>query len=174
MAIAAALGETPNDMPLTIYSDSTAAIAKVNRGKKRWYKSKKRPAHNSPMDWVCSLARKSVQERTAPTAFEWIKGHSGIEGNERADSLAKDAKFAAPEPWIILPEPPPGFPVQHMKGTQSIPISPLSLYKLQDNALCERQVEDLLRSCGLAQCPSLDNSGAKTPARSSQTHSRWQ
>ena len=95
MAIAVALGETPKDMLLTIYSDSTAAIAKVNRGKKRWVKPKKRPAHNSPLDWVCSLARKSVLERTTPTTFEWIKGHSGIEGNERADSLAK---FAAPEP----------------------------------------------------------------------------
>ena len=104
MGIAAALGETPKDMPLTIYSDSTAAIAKVNRGKKRWVKPKKRLAQNSPLDWVCSLARKSVQERTAPTTFEWIKGHSG---NERADSLVKNAKFAAPEPWIILPVPPP-------------------------------------------------------------------
>ena len=46
MAIAAALGETPKDMPLTIYSDSTAAIAKVNRGKKCWVKPKKRLAHN--------------------------------------------------------------------------------------------------------------------------------
>ena len=38
MAIAAALGETPKDMPLTIYSDSTAANAKMNSGKKRWAK----------------------------------------------------------------------------------------------------------------------------------------
>ena len=47
-----------------------------------------------------------------------------------------------------------------MKGTQSIPISPLSLYKLQDNSLWERQTEDLLCSCGLAQCSSLDSSDA--------------
>ena len=91
-------------MPITVYSDSTASIAKVNRGKKRWAKPKKRPANNSPLDWVCSLARKAIQEWTAATIFEWIKGHSGY---ERADSLVKDAKFAAPEPWIILPEPPP-------------------------------------------------------------------
>ena len=31
-----------------------------------------------------------LKKRTAPTLFEWVKGHQGVQGNEESDKLAKE------------------------------------------------------------------------------------
>ena len=39
-----------------------------------------------------------LRKHSAPTSFQWVKGHSGIEGNEKSDQLAKDgANKRAPD-----------------------------------------------------------------------------
>lgn len=92
MATEFALGEIPNGMPIIIYSNPTATIAKVSHKSRRLLKLKKQCMYSSLLDWMCVIVRQKIQNRTVPTTIKWIKG------NERADSLAKDAKFAAPEP----------------------------------------------------------------------------
>jgi hypothetical protein len=55
-----------------------------------------------------------LRTRTAPTAFQWVKGHSGDEGNEKADRLAETgAKRDVPD--IIDLSIPPRFDIQGAK-----------------------------------------------------------
>ena len=98
MAIAVALGETPNDMPITIYSDSTAAIAKVSRKNQRPSKPKKQCMYSSPLDWVCAVARQKMQDRTAPTTIKWIEGN---EEDESVDHFLKCSSQKTGDDFVL-------------------------------------------------------------------------
>jgi ribonuclease HI len=76
-AVLAALSIAPRDQPLTIHSDSEYTI-KVAQGV---YKMKANPD-------LWSLYRTLVGRRSAPLAFEWVRGHAGHDLNELADELA--------------------------------------------------------------------------------------
>lgn len=76
-AVLAALSIAPRDQPLTIHSDSEYTI-KVAQGV---YKMKANPD-------LWSLYRTLVAHRSAPLAFEWVRGHAGHDLNELADELA--------------------------------------------------------------------------------------
>ena len=76
-AVIASLCIAPRDQPLTIYSDSEYTI-KVADGT---YKIKANPD-------LWDLYRILVNKRIAPPTFEWIRGHTGHQQNERADELA--------------------------------------------------------------------------------------
>ena len=44
-----------------------------------------------------------LKKRTAPTLFEWVKGHQGVQGNEESDKLAKEgASKHEPDPLPLL------------------------------------------------------------------------
>lgn len=76
-AFLAALTIAPRDCPLTLYSDSEYTL-KTAQG---LYKGKANPDL-----WECY--RILHNKRSAPTTFEWVRGHAGHAQNERADELA--------------------------------------------------------------------------------------
>jgi ribonuclease HI len=76
-AVLAVLSIAPPDTPLKIYSDSEYTI-KVAQG---IYQVKA----NSDL-W--SLYRLLLNHRKFPPTFEWVRGHTGHDLNERADELA--------------------------------------------------------------------------------------
>lgn len=69
----------------TVYSDSEYTVKGLNQWAKKWCKD----------DWRKEIKNKDIWQRLYPLFLEldckvvWCKGHSGIEGNEKADTLAK-------------------------------------------------------------------------------------
>jgi len=88
MAVIMALKEMSPSEELTIYTDSTYVQKGISEWIKNWKlnnwrSSNKRPVKNKDL-WMqldeASYARK--------INWEWVKGHAGNEGNEKADELA--------------------------------------------------------------------------------------
>ncbi|KAH8992432.1 ribonuclease H-like protein [Lactarius akahatsu] len=85
-AIVVALEKLPNFIKLRIKTDSKYVIDGLTTHLRNW----------ENRGWIGIRNRKWFQKvayllrrRTAPTIFHWVKGHSGIIGNERSDQLAK-------------------------------------------------------------------------------------
>ncbi|KAJ7172881.1 ribonuclease H-like protein [Mycena crocata] len=87
LAIKDAVERNPRDIPITIASDSKVCIDGLTKNLQRWEDDGFRTVKNGPLFQV-TVAR--LRERTAPTTFRKVKGHSGIEGNEAADRLAAE------------------------------------------------------------------------------------
>ena len=88
MAVIMALKEMSPSEELTIYTDSTYVQKGISEWIKNWKlnnwrSSSKKPVKNKDL-WMqldkASYARK--------INWEWVKGHAGNEGNEKADELA--------------------------------------------------------------------------------------
>lgn len=88
MAVIMALKEISPSEELTIYTDSTYVQKGISEWIKNWKlnnwrSSNKKPVKNKDL-WMqldeASYARK--------INWEWVKGHAGNEGNEKADELA--------------------------------------------------------------------------------------
>ena len=88
MAVIMALKEMSSSEELTIYTDSTYVQKGISEWIKNWKlnnwrSSNKKPVKNKDL-WMqldeASYARK--------INWQWVKGHAGNEGNEKADELA--------------------------------------------------------------------------------------
>ena len=89
MACIVALGELKKESSAILYSDSKYVVDSITKGwakgwrAKGWIKSDKKPAINPDLwEKLLELYEKHNVD------FEWVKGHAGIEENERCDELA--------------------------------------------------------------------------------------
>ncbi|MEX0594044.1 MAG: ribonuclease HI [Balneolaceae bacterium] len=91
-AVCKALNALKRPCRVRLYSDSALIINAFNQGwiknwkRRGWRKSNKQPVENRDL-W------EEILEAATPHQVEWIKikGHAGIEENERADQLAVEA-----------------------------------------------------------------------------------
>jgi len=94
MAVIMALKEISPSIELTIYTDSTYVQKGISEWIKKWKvnswrSSSKRPVKNKDL-WV-ELDEASSSRKIN---WEWVRGHAGNEGNEKADELANQGVFS--------------------------------------------------------------------------------
>jgi ribonuclease HI len=99
MAVIAAANATPPFQPLEISTDSKYVINSLTTHLDQWESQGWIGIKNAPLfKKVAHLLR----IRTAPTTFQWVKGHDGNEGNEGSDTLAKEGAMKNEEDNIDL------------------------------------------------------------------------
>ena len=95
MAVIMALKKIPTNLELTIYTDSKYVQKGISEWIKNWKvnnwrSSNKKPVKNKDL-WV--ELDEAVGSREI--YWEWVKGHAGNEGNEKADELANQGVTSA-------------------------------------------------------------------------------
>jgi ribonuclease HI len=86
--------ETPGNQLLRIISDSKFAIEGLTTYAKDWEEKGWVGIRHGPI-FKCTTAW--LRARTAETTLQWVKGHSGVEGNEWADVLASAGARKEPD-----------------------------------------------------------------------------
>ena len=91
-ALALALQDADLGRTLRVYTDSKLVIRTICYWSVR----------HAELGWVCANAQiirhcvSLIRRRIAPVIFVWVKGHSGIAGNEEADCLATAGRSRTP------------------------------------------------------------------------------
>ncbi len=88
VAILHALRSLPAAAPVTVYSDSQYCVNGLTVWRRGWQRRAWHTKQGEPMpirDLWLDLERELNRLRAA---FEWVRGHNGNPGNERADALA--------------------------------------------------------------------------------------
>lgn len=85
--------------PLIIKSDSKTTLEGIIKGHKEWEDHDYINTENAEL-WRVTISR--LRKRGATTKFKWIKAHNGIEGNEKADELAKQGAEKEQEDTLDL------------------------------------------------------------------------
>ncbi|KAJ8455816.1 hypothetical protein ONZ51_g12320 [Trametes cubensis] len=102
-AVAMAHEVTPPFVAMHIVSDSKYVVSGLTKWLHRWEQIGWIGVQNADVikDVVARL-----RSRSAPTTLRWVKGHAGLEGNEKADELAAIA-VEQPRPYMPRALPPP-------------------------------------------------------------------
>lgn len=107
MAVIAALEALKRPCSVKVYSDSKYIVNAINLGwvdkwkKFGWHKDAKRKSRVKNIDlWKRLLAAMDSHN----VEFEWVKGHAGIDLNERCDELATKAAAGENLPEDTRPE----------------------------------------------------------------------
>jgi ribonuclease HI len=90
-AILEGLKASPTSVKVRVFTDSEYAIKALTVWWKSWMKNDWKTAGGAPAANV-ELIKAIIEEmRVRKVAFEWVRGHAGTPGNERADALASAA-----------------------------------------------------------------------------------
>ncbi|KAI0336025.1 RnaseH-domain-containing protein [Cubamyces sp. BRFM 1775] len=102
-AVTMAHRATPPFVPLHVVSDSKYVVDGLTRWLPKWEENGWiGVANQCQIKEVAALLR----SRSAPTTFQWVKGHSRVRGNEEADRLAAEGA-EKPAPFTPMHLPPP-------------------------------------------------------------------
>ena len=94
LAILYVVKNASENQPLRIKSDSKFAIEGLTTYAREWEEKDWIGIAHGPL-FKCTTAW--IRARTATTTLQWVKGHSGVEGNEGADRLAAEGTQKNPE-----------------------------------------------------------------------------
>jgi ribonuclease HI len=99
LAVLAALQKIEPYVPITFMTDSKYVINSLTKHLPEW----------EDIGWIGVLNSTQLKatayhlrRRSAQTSFVWVKGHSGLNGNEQADKLAKEGANKLTEDYIDL------------------------------------------------------------------------
>ncbi|KAJ7631944.1 hypothetical protein DFH06DRAFT_1438544, partial [Mycena polygramma] len=157
--------KAPLDAPLKIYSDSKYAIDGLTKNLKRWQDEGFHTIGNGDL---IELTVAKIRERKAPTELVWVKGHSGVAGNEAADKLAGEGSSKPNEDEIndeartslILP----GAKLKAMTQAKAYKIiRKLKMDKASYRELLDRRAT--LRNLKIAKEAAANADGDAPPAR---------
>jgi ribonuclease HI len=96
-AVADMLVNVPLNQALEVRCDSRYVLDAITKWMPGWKAKNWCKADGSTVKNLEIMQRIDVlvTARTAPTAWVWVKGHSGEAGNERVDTMARDAAIRA-------------------------------------------------------------------------------
>ena len=102
-----AVEAVPAGTPATVLSDSEYVVRGITEWvprwiRRRWQTTARRPVKNADL-WQRLV---SARSRRPEVRFQWVRGHAGHPGNERAHDLAS-AEAARHSPSAGFPEGPP-------------------------------------------------------------------
>ena len=91
MAVIQALETLKRPCSITLYTDSTYVMKGMTQWLEGWKKRNWRTAAKKPVKNIDLWQRLETAIAPHDVKWEWVKGHSGVPENERADELATSA-----------------------------------------------------------------------------------
>ena len=86
-----ALDALKNSCHVILHTDSTYVKQGITEWMIRWKSNNWRTSKRKPVKNVDLWQRLDTAVRRHQVEWRWVRGHSGVHGNERADELARDA-----------------------------------------------------------------------------------
>jgi ribonuclease HI len=93
-AVAEALAVLPDEASAVVFSDNESLTVNLGKKLRDWRATEFRKVDPEIADEVRRIAA-FIEDKTLDVRFEWVRGHRGNAGNERADALAAQGARAA-------------------------------------------------------------------------------
>lgn len=106
-----------NPLPVRVYTDSVYVIRGITQWVKGWERKGWKTAEGAPVAnqalWERLSALVNQRPKASPTSWHYVRGHSGIPGNERVDEIA--VAFTARRAIDLYNGPNAAYPVPLLK-----------------------------------------------------------
>lgn len=163
IAIKECVGDAPKNIDISIHSDSRTYVQGLTKHIQQW---EDRDFIGVANETEIRATVAKLREREATTKLVWVKGHAGIEGNEKADELANQGREKLVHDQIDLSIEPnlrlTG--VKLSKVTQSLAYKAIRRRKMQTKTYREHMNRRATKiNLGRAQACAVDICGA-TPS----------